>query len=71
MKALIGFGLGIVVGVCAAWPAGRRYESAAAASAVAAGYVGIARERWKAAIRYVVLAGVVVAMGALIVAVTP
>ncbi|GIF16533.1 hypothetical protein [Actinoplanes teichomyceticus] len=67
MGALIAFGLGVVVGGLAAFTGGRRYEAAAAASMVAAGYVSVARTRWRAAVRSVALAVVVVALGAVVI----
>lgn len=67
MNAAIAFGLGVIVGALAAWRGGRRYESAAAASMVAAGYVSIARERWKRAVGSILVAAVVVVLGGAII----
>ncbi|GIE30191.1 hypothetical protein Ait01nite_032360 [Actinoplanes italicus] len=63
----IAFGFGVIVGALAAFAGGRRYEAAAAASMVAAGYVSIARARWRAAFRSVALAALVIAVGAAVV----
>lgn len=67
MRALIAFGLGVLLGALAAFQAGRRYEAAAVASTLAAGYVGLARARWRAAAGSVVLAVLAVAAGVLII----
>ncbi len=67
MEVGIAFGLGVVVGALAAFTGGRRYEAAAAASMIAAGYVSIARARWKAAFRSIALAAIAIAAGITIV----
>jgi hypothetical protein len=67
MEVGIAYGLGVVVGALAAFTGGRRYEAAASASMIAAGYVSIARARWKAAVRSVALAVLAVAVGVVVV----
>ncbi|MEV6297868.1 hypothetical protein AB0M02_00510 [Actinoplanes sp. NPDC051861] len=67
MGALIAFGLGVIVGGLAAFQGGRRYEAAAAASAVAAGYVSVARARWRTALGAIALAAAVILLGGLVI----
>lgn len=66
MRAMFAFGLGAAVGAVLAFHAGRRFEAARIATRLAIPYVGVARERVRAAAGGVITFAVVIAAGAII-----
>lgn len=63
MGTAFAFGLGVIVGALCAFNAGRKFQDARRASALAAEYFGVARTRWGGAAGSLVVFALVVGVG--------